>query len=163
MATAKKPAAKKAAKKAVKKPAAKKAVKKVVKKVAAKKAVKKVVKKVAAKKPAAKKAVKKVAVKKVAAKKVAKKATKAKSTRKPNAAFMKPLNVSAVLAAVVGPNPLPRTEVTKKVWDYIKKHKLQDSVNRRNINADDKLKAVFGGKKTVSMFEMTKLISGHLK
>lgn len=158
MATAKKPAAKKAAKKAVKKPAAKKAVKKVVKKVAAKKAVKKVVKKVAAKKPAAKKA-----VKKVAAKKVAKKATKAKSTRKPNAAFMKPLNVSAVLAEVVGSNPLPRTEVTKKVWDYIKKHKLQDSVNRRNINADDKLKAVFGGKKTVSMFEMTKLISAHLK
>jgi upstream activation factor subunit UAF30 len=163
MATAKKPAAKKAAKKAVKKPAAKKAVKKVVKKVAAKKAIKKVVKKVAAKKPAAKKAVKKVAVKKVAAKKVAKKATKAKSTRKPNAAFMKPLNVSAVLAEVVGSNPLPRTEVTKKVWDYIKKHKLQDSVNRRNINADDKLKAVFGGKKTVSMFEMTKLISAHLK
>jgi chromatin remodeling complex protein RSC6 len=163
MATAKKPAAKKAAKKAVKKPAAKKAVKKVVKKVAAKKAVKKVVKKVAAKKPAAKKAVKKVAVKKVATKKVAKKATKAKSTRKPNAAFMKPLNVSAVLAEVVGSNPLPRTEVTKKVWDYIKKHKLQDSVNRRNINADDKLKAVFGGKKTVSMFEMTKLISAHLK
>ena len=163
MATAKKPAAKKAAKKAVKKPAAKKAVKKVVKKVAAKKAVKKVVKKVAAKKPAAKKAVKKVAVKKVAAKKVAKKATKAKSTRKPNAAFMKPLNVSAVLAEVVGSNPLPRTEVTKKVWDYIKKHKLQDSVNRRNINADDKLKAVFGGKKTVSMFERTKLISAHLK
>ena len=163
MATAKKPAAKKAAKKAVKKPAAKKAVKKVVKKVAAKKAVKKVVKKVAAKKPAAKKAVKKVAVKKVASKKVAKKATKAKSTRKPNAAFMKPLNVSAVLAEVVGSNPLPRTEVTKKVWDYIKKHKLQDSVNRRNINADDKLKAVFGGKKTVSMFEMTKLISAHLK
>ena len=160
MATAKKPAAKK---KAVKKPAAKKAVKKVVKKVAAKKAVKKVVKKVAAKKPAAKKAVKKVAVKKVAAKKVAKKATKAKPTRKPNAAFMKPLNVSAVLAEVVGSNPLPRTEVTKKVWDYIKKHKLQDSVNRRNINADDKLKAVFGGKKTVSMFEMTKLISAHLK
>jgi chromatin remodeling complex protein RSC6 len=166
MATAKKPAAKKAAKKAVKKPAAKKAVKKVVKKVAAKKAVKKV----AAKKPAAKKAVKKVvkkvAAKKVAVKKVAKKATKAtkaKSTRKPNAAFMKPLNVSAVLAAVVGANPLPRTEVTKKVWDYIKKHKLQDSVNRRNINADDKLKAVFGGKKTVSMFEMTKLISAHLK
>ncbi len=120
-------------------------------------------KKVAAKKPAAKKAVKKVAVKKVAAKKVAKKATKVKSTRKPNAAFMKPLNVSAVLAEVVGSNPLPRTEVTKKVWDYIKKHKLQDSVNRRNINADDKLKAVFGGKKTVSMFEMTKLISAHLK
>ena len=135
--------------------------KKAVAKGAAKKAVGKAVKK--AVKKAAKKAVKKVAVKKVAAKKVAKKATKAKSTRKPNAAFMKPLNVSAVLAEVVGSNPLPRTEVTKKVWDYIKKHKLQDSVNRRNINADDKLKAVFGGKKTVSMFEMTKLISAHLK
>ncbi len=153
---AKKPAAKKAVKKAAKKPAAKKAVKKVVKKVA-----KKAVKKVAAKKPAAKKAVKKVAKK--AVKKAAKKPAKAKSARKPNAAFMKPMTPSAVLAAVVGANPLPRTEVTKKVWDYIKKHKLQDSVNRRNINADDKLKAVFGGKKTVSMFEMTKLISGHLK
>ena len=165
MATAKKPAAKKAvkkpaaAKKAVKKVAAKKpaAAKKAVKKVAAKKpvAAKKAVKKVAAKKPvAAKKAVKKVATKKPAA---------AKTARKPNAAFMKPMTPSAVLAAVVGANPLPRTEVTKKVWEYIKKHKLQDDANRRNINADDKLKAVFGGKKTVSMFEMTKLISGHLK
>ena len=147
------------AKKAAKKPAAKKAPAK--KKPAAKK--------VAAKKPAAKKvAAKKVVAKKPAAKKaVAKKApakkAKAKTTRKPNAAFMKPLTPSAALAAVVGANPLPRTDVTKKVWDYIKKHKLQDSVNRRNINADDKLKAVFGGKKTVSMFEMTKLISGHLK
>ena len=146
-AAAKKPAAKKpAAKKvAAKKPAAKKVA---VKKVAAKKPA---AKKVAAKKTVAKKAVKKVAAKKVAAK------------RKPNAAFMKPMTPSAVLAAVVGANPLPRTDVTKKVWDYIKKHKLQDAVNRRNINADDKLKAVFGGKKTVSMFEMTKLISGHLK
>jgi chromatin remodeling complex protein RSC6 len=76
---------------------------------------------------------------------------------------MKPMTPSAVLAAVVGASPLPRTEVTKKVWDYIKKHKLQDDANRRNINADDKLKAVFGGKKTVSMFEIPKLISGHLK
>ena len=76
---------------------------------------------------------------------------------------MKPLTPSAALAAVIGANPLPRTDVTKKIWDYIKKHKLQDSVNRRNINADDALKAVFNGKKTVSMFEMTKLISGHLK
>ena len=106
---------------------------------------------------------KKAAAKKTAAKKPAAKKAAKKTTRKPNAAFMKPLNPSAVLAAVVGSNPLPRTEVTKKVWDYIKKHKLQDSVNRRNINADDKLKAVFGGKKTVSMFEMTKLISAHLK
>ena len=157
MATAKKAAAKKPA---AKKPAAKKvaAKKPAAKKVAAKKvAVKKVAaKKPAAKKVAAKKTVAKKAVKKVAAKKVAAK-------RKPNAAFMKPMTPSAVLAAVVGANPLPRTDVTKKVWDYIKKHKLQDAVNRRNITADDKLKAVFGGKKTVSMFEMTKLISGHLK
>ena len=164
MATAKKAAAKK--KPAAKKPAAKKAA---VKKVAAKKpAAKKVaVKKVAAKKTVAKKApAKKVAAKKTVAKKApAKKvaAKKPKTARKPNAAFMKPMTPSAVLAAVVGANPLPRTDVTKKVWDYIKKHKLQDAVNRRNINADDKLKAVFGGKKTVSMFEMTKLISGHLK
>ena len=152
------------AKKAAKKPAAKKAPAK--KKPAAKKpAAKKVAaKKVVAKKPAAKKvAAKKPAAKKVAAKKAPAKTVKAKTTRKPNAAFMKPLTPSAALAAVVGSNPLPRTDVTKKVWDYIKKHKLQDSVNRRNINADDKLKAVFGGKKTVSMFEMTKLISGHLK
>jgi chromatin remodeling complex protein RSC6 len=152
------------AKKAAKKPAAKKAPAK--KKPAAKKVATKkpAAKKVAAKKPAAKKvAAKKPAAKKVAAKKAPAKKVKAKTTRKPNAAFMKPLTPSAALAAVVGSNPLPRTDVTKKVWDYIKKHKLQDSVNRRNINADDKLKAVFGGKKTVSMFEMTKLISGHLK
>ncbi len=159
MATAKKAAAKKSA--AKKKPAAKKTV---AKKAPAKKAA---VKKVAAKKPAAKKtAAKKAVAKKAPAKKAAVKkapAKKAKSTRKPNAAFMKPLTPSAALAAVVGASPLPRTDVTKKVWDYIKKHKLQDSVNKRNINADDKLKVVFGGKKTVSMFEMTKLISGHLK
>ncbi len=162
MATAKKkPAAKKPA---AKKPAAKKAA---VKKVAAKKPA---AKKVAAKKPAAKKVVakkapaKKAAAKKTVAKKApAKKAAAKKTARKPNAAFMKPMTPSAILAAVVGSNPLPRTDVTKKVWDYIKKHKLQDAVNKRNINADDKLKAVFGGKKTVSRFEMTKLISGHLK
>ncbi len=171
MATAKKAAAKKPA---AKKPAAKKAaVKKTVakkapaKKVAAKKPA---AKKVAAKKTVAKKAVakkvvaKKAPAKKVAAKKVAKKAVKKATTaRKPNAAFMKPMTPSAALAAVIGANPLPRTDVTKKVWDYIKKNKLQDAVNKRNINADDKLKAVFNGKKTVSMFEMTKLISGHLK
>ena len=163
MATAKKAAKKPAAKKAPakKKPAAKKPA---AKKVAAKKPA---AKKVAEKKPAAKKvAAKKPAAKKAAAKKVAAKkpaAKKAKTARKPNAAFMKPLTPSAALAAVVGANPLPRTDVTKKVWDYIKKHKLQDSVNKRNINADDKLKAIFNGKKTVSMFEMTKLISGHLK
>ena len=164
MATAKKPAAKKAA---AKKPAAKKAAAKpVAKKAAAKKAApaKKAAAKPAAKKaakPAAKKAApaKKAAVKKVAAKKVA----KPKTPRKPNAAFMKPMTPSATLGAVIGANPLPRTEVTKKVWDYIKKNKLQDAANKRMINADDKLKAVFGGKKQVSMFEMTKLISSHLQ
>lgn len=76
---------------------------------------------------------------------------------------MKPMTPSAQLAAVVGATPLPRTEVTKKVWDYIKKLDLQDPANRRMINADAKLEAIFGGKKQVSMFEMTKLISAHLK
>ena len=89
-------------------------------------------------------------------------AKKATTERKPNAAFMKPMTISPTLAAVIGATPVPRTEVTKKVWEYIKKHNLQDAENKRNINADDKLKAVFGGKKQVSMFEMTKLISGHL-
>lgn len=79
-----------------------------------------------------------------------------------NAAFMKPLNVSPELAAVVGNGPMPRSEVVKKLWEYIKKHNLQDSVNKRNINADENLKKVFGGKATVSMFEMTKLVSKHL-
>ncbi len=134
------------AKKAAKKPAAKKP--------AAKKS--------AAKKPAAKKAAaKKAPAKKPAAKKAAAKKPAAK--RKPNAAFMKPMTPSPNLAAVVGAVPLPRTEVTKKIWDYIKKNKLQDAVNKRLINADEKLKAVFGGKKQVSMFEMTKLVTGHLK
>lgn len=86
-----------------------------------------------------------------------------KKERKPNAGFMKPVTPSAVLAHVVGAEPMPRTEVTKKVWEYIKKHDLQDPANRRMINADAKLEAVFDGKKQVSMFEMTKLISNHLK
>ena len=144
---AKKPAAKKPA---AKKPAAKKPA----------------AKKPAAKKPAAKKpAAKKPAAKKPAAKKPAKKAAPKKPAvkRKPNAAFMKPMNISSVLGAVIGSAPMPRTEVTKKLWDYIKKNKLQDAINRRMINADEKLKAVFGGKKVVSMFEMTKLVSQHLK
>jgi chromatin remodeling complex protein RSC6 len=131
---------------------AKKATKKSAKKPAAKKT--------GAKKPAAKKSAKKAAPKKAAPKKAAKK-TGAK--RKPNAAFMKAMMPSTTLAAVVGSMPLPRTEVTKKIWDYIKKNKLQDSINRRLINADDKLRQVFGGKKQVSMFEMTKLVSNHLK
>jgi upstream activation factor subunit UAF30 len=129
--------AKKVAKKAAKKPAAKKAV---------------------AKKPAAKKAAKKAAPKKVAKKAAPKK----KSARKPNAAFMKALTPSAALGAVVGTKALPRTEAVKKIWEYIKKNKLQDSKNRRNINADDKLKVVFGGKAQVSMFDMAKFLAKHL-
>jgi chromatin remodeling complex protein RSC6 len=82
---------------------------------------------------------------------------------KPNAAFMKPLTPSSDLAVVVGNKPLPRTEVVKKLWAYIKKHKLQDTKNKRNINADAALKTIFGGKGTVNMFEMTKLVSKHLK
>jgi chromatin remodeling complex protein RSC6 len=131
------------------------------KKAAKKSAAKKPAKKSAAKKPAAKKsAAKKAAPKKPAAKKAAKKSA---SKRKPNAAFMKAMTPSAVLANVIGSSPMPRTEVTKKIWDYIKKNKLQDSINRRLINADEKLRAVFGGKGKVSMFEMTKLVSNHLK
>ena len=87
----------------------------------------------------------------------------ATTKRKPNAAFMKPVQPDDVLAAVVGSKPLPRTELTKKLWVYIKANNLQDKKVRTQINADDKLKAVFGGKKSVSMFEMTKLVSGHVK
>ena len=90
-------------------------------------------------------------------------AKKKSSKRKPNAAFMKPMQPSSTLAAVIGGSAMPRTEVTKKLWAYIKRNGLQDSKNRRNINADDALKAVFGGKKTVTMFEMTKLVNKHLK
>ena len=97
------------------------------------------------------------------AKKKAKKAAKKKSARKPNAAFMKPMTPSAALGAVIGANAMPRTEVTKKIWAYIKRNGLQDKKNKRNINADDKLKVVFSGKAQVSMFEMTKLVSKHLK
>ena len=130
----------------------------------AKKAAKKA-KKPAAKKPAKKPAAKKAPAKKAAKKAPAKKAPAKKSgaKRKPNAAFMKPMTPSSVLAAVVGSMPMPRTDVTKKIWDYIKKNKLQDAINKRLINADEKLRAVFGGKKQVSMFEMTKLVSNHLK
>jgi chromatin remodeling complex protein RSC6 len=88
---------------------------------------------------------------------------KKKSGRKPSAAFMKPMTPSPALAEVVGSKPLPRTEVTKKLWGYIKKNGLQDKKNKRMINADAELKAVFGGKATVNMFEMTKLVSKHLK
>ncbi|OQB96195.1 MAG: DNA topoisomerase I/SWI domain fusion protein [Verrucomicrobia bacterium ADurb.Bin122] len=85
-----------------------------------------------------------------------------KSARKPNAAFMKPVTPDAALAAVVGAKAMPRTELTKKIWDYIKKNGLQDKKDKKQINADDKLKAIFNGKKQVSMFEMTKLVSGHV-
>ena len=122
---------------------------------------KKAAKKVA-KKPA-KKVAKKAAPKKAAKKKAAKKVAKKKSARKPNAAFMKPLTPSAELAAVVGSKPLPRTDVVKKIWVYIKANKLQDAKNRRMINADAKLKAVFSGKAQVSMFDMAKHLAKHLK
>lgn len=107
-------------------------------------------------KKAVKKPVKKAAAKKPAAKKPAKKRT-------PNAAFMKAMQPSEALSKIVGAKPLPRTEITKKLWDYIKKNKLQDAKVRRNINADANLLSVFGGKKQVSMFEMTKLVNKHLK
>ncbi|MCC7068928.1 MAG: hypothetical protein IT523_10810 [Burkholderiales bacterium] len=144
MAAAKKPAAKKpAAKKpAAKKPAAKPAAKKP--------AAKKPAAKPAAKKPAAKKPAKKAAAKKPAAK------------RTPNAAFMKAMTPSATLAAIIGHAPMPRTEVTKKIWEYIKKNKLQDAVNKRMINADAKMRELFQ-QAQVSMFEMTTLLSNHLK
>jgi chromatin remodeling complex protein RSC6 len=126
---------------------------------ATKKASKKTAKK--AVKKTAKKTAKK-AVKKTAAKKAVKKVAKKKVARKPNAAFMRPLMPSGPLAAIVGSVPMPRTEVTSKIWAYIKKNKLQDAVNRRMINADDKLKALFG-KTQASMFELTKYVSKHLK
>jgi upstream activation factor subunit UAF30 len=125
---------------------------------------KKAAKKAAPKKAAKKAAPKKKAVKKAAPKKAAKKAApkKAKVKRKPNAAFMKALTPSAALAAVVGAKALPRTEAVKQIWAYIRKNKLQDAKNRRMINADDKLKVVFGGKGQVSMFDMAKHLSKHL-
>ncbi len=134
--------------------------KKAAKKAAPKKAAPK---KAAAKKPAAKKApAKKAPAKKAAPKKAAPKKAAPKKKRTPSAAFMKPMTPSAALAAVIGDKALPRTEVTRKVWDYIKKHGLQDKAKRTMINADAKLKEIFK-KGQVSMFEMTKLISGHLK
>ena len=126
----------------------------------AKKAAKKAAKKPA--KKAAKKVVKKV-VKKAAKKAAPKKAAKKKSARKPNAAFMAALTPSASLAEVVGSKPLPRTEVIKKIWDYIKKNGLQDSKNRRMINADAKLKVIFDGKEQISMFELAKVVNKHVK
>ena len=155
-----------AKKKATKARATKKVAKKATKKRATKKAAKKVAKKKATKKAAtkkiSKKATKKTATKKAATKKkVTKKKAKKKTKRKPNPAFMRPLTPSAALAGVIGSKAIPRTKVVQKLWEYIRDNNLQDSKNRRNINADAKLKPVFG-KKTVSMFEMTKIISKHL-
>ena len=127
------------------------------KKAAPKKAAKK-----AAPKKAVKKAAPKKAAKKAAPKKAVKKAAPKKAKRKPNAAFMAPLTISSSLAAVIGSKPLPRTEVIKKIWDYIKKNNLQDKKDRRSINADAKLKEVFG-KAQVTMFELAKILSKHLK
>ena len=129
------------------------------------KTAKKAAKKAAPKKAAPKKAAaKKAAPKKAAPKKAAKKAApKKKSARKPNAAFMAPLQLSPELSEVVGSKPLPRTEVIKKIWDYIKKNDLQDKKNRRMINADAKLKTLFGGKSQISMFDLAKIVSKHVK
>jgi upstream activation factor subunit UAF30 len=132
--------------------------KKAAKKTAPKKAAKKAPAKKAAKKAAPKKAAKKAAPKKA----VKKAAPKKKSARKPNAAFMAPLTPSATLAEVVGAKPLPRTEVVKKIWEYIKKNNLQDAKNRRMINADAKLKPIFG-KDQISMFELAKVVNKHVK
>ncbi len=130
---------------------------------------KKAAKKAPAKKKAAKKApAKKKAAKKAPAKKAAKKKKKAGKRkggtgRKPGPGLTAPMQPDAVLAAVIGERTMPRTEVTKKIWEYIRKNNLQDSVNRRQINADEKLKALFGGKKNVTMFELTKHVSNHMK
>jgi len=128
----------------------------------AKKAAKKAAKKGPAKKAAKKAAAKKAPAKKATAKKASAKKSAPAKKRTPNAAFMKAMTPSPQLAAIVGDKPIPRTEVTKKVWEYIKKNKLQDAVNRRMINADAKLKEIFK-KAQASMFEMTKMINGHLK
>jgi chromatin remodeling complex protein RSC6 len=148
--------AKKSTKKAPKKAAPKKAAKKAAPKKAAKKAAPK---KAAAKKAAPKKAAKKAAPKKAAAKKAA---PKKKSARKPNAAFMAPLNLTPALAEVVGSSSLPRTEIVKKMWEYIRKNNLQDSKNRRMINADGRLRPIFG-KDQISMFELAKIVNKHVK
>ncbi|HWJ90509.1 MAG TPA: SWIB/MDM2 domain-containing protein [Flavisolibacter sp.] len=127
----------------------------------AKKAAKKAAKK--SSKKAAKKATPKKAAKKASKKASKKGGAKKKSARKPNAAFMAPLTASPALSEVIGNKPLPRTEIIKKIWDYIKKNGLQDKKNRRMINADDKLRTVFGGKEQISMFELAKVVTKHVK
>jgi chromatin remodeling complex protein RSC6 len=127
----------------------------------ARKGAKKSAKKSSAKKGAKKSSAKKSSAKKSSARKKTAKRSGAKRT--PNAAFMKPMQPDAALSAVVGSSPMPRTEITKKLWAYIKRKGLQDAKNRRQINADENLKPIFGGKSSVSMFEMTKLVNKHLK
>jgi len=127
------------------------------------KAVKKAAKKAAPKKAAKKAAPKKAAPKKAAKKAAPKKAAKKKSARKPNAAFMAPLTSSPALAEVIGSKPLPRTEIIRQIWNYIKKNKLQDQKNRRMINADAKLKVLFAGKTQISMFDLAKVVSKNVK
>ena len=130
---------------------------------ASKKAAPKAAKKAAPKKAAAKKAApKKAAAKKAAPKKAAKKAAPKKAARKPNAAFMKPMTPDSQLAEVVGSKPIPRTEIVRKMWDYIKANKLQDQKNKRMINTDAKLKPLFG-KNQVSMFELAKVVNNNVK
>lgn len=143
MATAKKKSARKSTKKTARKTARRPAARKTAKKSTARKTARKAAPKKAARKPA-------------------KKAARKKTARKPNAAFMKPMQPDAALGAVVGNSAMPRTEITKKLWGYIKRNNLQDARERRMINADDKLKQVFNGKKQVSMFDMTKLVNQHL-
>ena len=127
------------------------------------KAVKKPAKKAAPKKAAKKAAPKKAAPKKAAKKAAPKKAAKKKSARKPNAAFMAPLTASPALAEVIGSKPLPRTEIIRQIWNYIKKNKLQDGKNKRMINADAKLKVLFAGKTQISMFDLAKVVSKNVK
>ena len=129
---------------------------------ASKKGAKKAAPKKAVKKSAAKKSAPKKAAKKAAPKKATKKAAKKKSARKPNAAFMAPLTPSPALAEVIGSKGLPRTEIVKKIWDHIKKNNLQDKNNRRMINADAKLRPIFG-KDQISMFELAKVVNKHVK
>lgn len=130
---------------------------------AAKKAPAKAAKKAAPKKAAPKKAAPAKAAKKAAPKKAAPKKAAKKSARKPNAAFMAPLTPSAALGDVIGAKPAARTEVIKKIWEYIRKNKLQDATNKRMINADAKLKILFDGKSQVSMFDLAKIVNKHLK
>jgi chromatin remodeling complex protein RSC6 len=164
--TAKKTTTRKTTKKATRKPARKTTARKTAKKKPARKTTaRKTTRKPAARKKAA--ARKGTARKSTARKGTTRRATsrkpaKKKTARKPNAAFMRPVTPSSALAEVVGAKAMPRTEVTKKLWAYIKKNKLQDQVNKRMINADPALKRVFGGKSKVNMFEMTKLVSKHL-